>query len=436
MRLESLLVPKATTLTGVIVRTALHTLVVSFLVVTGLSRASQARFPLFVPNWSGKTLLIVNEESFGEPVDEGRNLIALPILNDGTVNPKQGIALANSTTGNQTFESGDPDPVAVTPNGHFAYVQEENAEESGLAFYRFDLQHVDTNGGSGHIKRFTFKPDWQGTGLAVLGNFLYAVVNSDGKELWRLPINPTNGDLGAPNFVVTIADGSGHEATGSDIRLTTDGTCIFASDSGSEFVFKICIIEAPCTGLVSVWADASTGGDAPNIMSDNTIVFGPGNANLFLSQNNEVFTTTGPSGITPGSFTKIFDLPGDGGPENEGSAFTSLLSGQFLYVGNENEEEAYGAKATGTGGAVALSNAFSISGEEGQETGVPGDQAEFDEAEGLAIIDGSPRFGNGQAFFSLNPTSAPTLDRTGLLLGIALLFGVAAFGLRRANVAR
>jgi hypothetical protein len=85
---------------------------------------------------------------------------------------------------------------------------------------------------------------------------------------------------------------------------------------------------------------------------------------------------------------------------------------------------------------VALSGAFSISGEEGAETAVPGELAEFDEAEGLAIIDGSPRFGNGQAFFSLNPTSAPTLDRTGLLLGIALLLGVAALGLRRANAAR
>jgi DNA-binding beta-propeller fold protein YncE len=312
MRLKPLSAPRATALAGAIVRTGLQTLVVSVLVVTGLSRASQARFPLWVPDWSGKTLLIVNEESFGEPIDEGRNLIALPILNDGTVNPKQGIALANSTVGNQTFFSGDPDPVAVTPNGHFAYVQEEDNEDSGLAFYRFDLQHVDTNGGSGHIKRFQFNESWQGTGLAVLGNFLYAVVNSDGKELWRMAINPINGNLGAPSFVVTIDDGSGHEAMGSDVRLTTDGTCIFASDSGSEFVFKI------CGTVVSLWADASTGGDAPNIMTDNTIVFGPNNGNLFLSQNNEVFTTTGPSGITPGSFSKIFDLPGGRGTGKRG----------------------------------------------------------------------------------------------------------------------
>ncbi|MBI1813561.1 MAG: hypothetical protein HYR72_01140 [Deltaproteobacteria bacterium] len=426
MRLKSSSAPKATVWAGAIIRTGLQTLMVSLLIVTGLAGTSHARFPLWVPNWSGKTLLIVNEETL--EFNEGRNLIALPILNDGTVNPKQGIALANSTQGNQTF-SEDPDPVAVTPDGRFAYVQEEDSDDPGLAFYRFDLQHVDTNGGSGHIKRFQFDESWQGKGLAVLDNFLYAVVDNDTDELWRMPINPSNGNLGTPSFVATIDDGSGHQAFGSDVRLTTDGTCIFASDNGSEFVFKI------CGTVVSLWADAGSGGDAPNIMSDHTIVFGPGNGNLFLSQNNEVFTTTGPSGITPGSFAKIFDLPGKG-PENEGSAFTSLLSGQFLYVGNEDEEEAYGAKVTGTGGAVALSGAFDISGEEGAETAVPGDLAEFDEAEGLAIIDGSPRFGNGQAFFSLNPTSAPTLDRTGLLLGIALLFGVATFGLRRANIAR
>lgn len=404
------------------------------------TRAATA-FPIIVPDFSGKVLLIVNEED--------DNLVAVPIRNDGSADSGHGIALANfNNTGaldtvKSTF-SGDPDAVAVTPDGRFAYVHQEDnvafASAAANTFVRFDLQNVEFHG-AGHIKSFDMTGHtWLHDPLAVLNGFLYSsamdpacdpCTTACGVSLYKMAINPVTGDLGSPTVVTAIDDGSGHVATGINSRMTTDGTCIYVTDNGSnEFCFEGSTIGPQfspgskrvyqiCDTTVKVWADPTTGGDAPGFSATDagaghTIVFGPNNQNLFLMEDNIVYSTTGLVGTTPGSFTQVGTLEGTL-PQNEGSAFTTLASGAFLYAGNEAEEEAYVAAVTGAGSGVAAVNAFDIDGEDGAESGLAGDQVEFDEAEGLAIINRSPRDTTGAALFVALPRPTPTLSSMGLV---------------------
>jgi hypothetical protein len=201
-------------------------------------------FPIVDAKWSGKTLLIANEED--------DNLIALIIHNDGTV-VTPGVALAE--TGGTPFDDvSDADAVAVTADGKFAYVHDEGDTD----FYRFDLKRVDSTGGSSHIKQFDFtSEDWLHDGMVVMGNALYATADaptavqyvSGAKALFKIRINPTNGDLGTPQFFTEITDGKGNTATGDGSRLVTDGSCIYASDSGTSLIYKICTAADPAPAL-------------------------------------------------------------------------------------------------------------------------------------------------------------------------------------------
>jgi hypothetical protein len=397
-------------------------------------------FPLKINNYSGRTLLIVNEED--------NNLVALPILNDGTVDGSKGVALANNN-GSATIDS-DPDGLAVTPDGKFAYVHAEFEND----FYRFDLMHIDFHNDT-HVSKFTFNDAaWRHDGLAVLNGFLYATGLDPGCDLcttactaslYKMAINPATGDLSAPTVVVAIDDGSGHVATGVNSGLATDGTCIYASDVGAQFfcppdgeptfspgtsaIFQI------CGTTVKVWADTTTGGDHPGLIEDHTITFGPNAQNLFLSENNHVYSTTGLSGMTPGSFTKVGDLPG-AGVENEGSAFLTLNNLQVLYVGNETEEEAYATYVKGSGSSIGLGLTTAFNGEALPDTGDTGDPVDFDEAEGLATIETTPRFSDGTALFANTGTNAPLVSSSGLIGCVALLMVAGLASLRRLRAPR
>src|ERR1700687_4466734 len=173
---------------------------------------SAITFPVLVPNFSGKVLLIVNEEN--------RNLIAMPILDDGNADPGHGIALANASCAaalssppvsgplvKNTF-TGDPDAVAVTADGRFAYVHQEKDNGStttDTVFVRFDLQNVEFHGTS-HIKSFDMTGhSWLHDPMTVLGSFLYAsamdtecdpCTSTCPVSLFKMAIDPTTGDLG------------------------------------------------------------------------------------------------------------------------------------------------------------------------------------------------------------------------------------------------
>jgi len=158
---------------------------------------------------------------------------------------------------------------------------------------------------------------------------------------------------------------------------------------------------------VRVWADATAAPEAPSagngmaivpvgpgISTDFGVVFGPGGQNLFLSEEGAVYTSTGPVGSTPGAFTKLKDLPGD---ENEGSAFVVFASLSVLYVPSSGEEELYGMPVTGSGASVALGSITTFDGEDGPESGDTGQPMEFDEPEGVAVVETPLRFDDSGA---------------------------------------
>lgn len=199
-------------------------------------------FPIVDANWSGQTLLIVNEES--------DNLVALLLHTDGTaVTPGVALAIADFT------ESGNPDAVAVTGDGRFAYVHDESSED----FYRFDLQHVDSTGSNAHVLKFDFpNQNWHHDGLVVLQSALYATADSpdaSGVEaLFQMAIDPGTGNLGSPEFFLDVRTPSGVAAAGTDSRLATDGTCLYDSNGAAARVFQICppTIPTPAVGAAGL----------------------------------------------------------------------------------------------------------------------------------------------------------------------------------------
>jgi len=253
---------------------------------------------------------------------------------------------------------------------------------------------------------------------------LYAVaVNGSGNhELFRMAIDPTTGNLGTPTSVTVVTDGMGSTANGYGSRLATDGTCLYDADvGGTDLVFQI------CGTTVKVWADAGSGGDAPGI-STCMIAFGPANQNLFLVEDGTVYSTTGLSGMTPGSFSQVASLPNSG--TNEGAAFVSLGSLRRLFASDESYTDVYGATVTGSGGGVAVGTATTYP-SAGNSSATTGEQIEFGDVEGLAILNGSPRFADGTSFFRGSSAAVPALGRDGLLAASALLLLLGAVSLRR-----
>jgi hypothetical protein len=321
--------------------------------VAGLSAATDTSyscvtFPLEIPNWSGKTLLVVNEEP--------RNVLAIPIRNDGWI-PPVGIALANYGIWPK------PDSLAVSADGQFAYVHDEYSHN----FYRIDMKHVATSvavvsgattskqsrGGPGdsvgvppspapatssavpstvesddhvvlppHIKKFHFdSEDWNHDGLTFLNGYLYAVGHAeesvtaelDGSsspnQLFQMQTDPTTGDLSAPVFVTDITDGQGNSATGFGARLATDGKCVYSSDDDSGKVFQICDGGFPLIGGVCLFDTATdsfagvnftTGEYQVTRCSDNYTVTGKGT----ITQSSDC--TTLMMNTTPGYLVKAF----------------------------------------------------------------------------------------------------------------------------------
>ncbi|MBI1813565.1 MAG: hypothetical protein HYR72_01160 [Deltaproteobacteria bacterium] len=200
-------------------------------------------FPVVDANWSGKTLLIVNEED--------QNLVALIIRKNGSVDPT-GYALASPNSG-PFVNAPDPGSLAVTPDARFAYVHDEGNANEDKDFYRFDLQNVDSSGGTSHLQRFDFVEKWLHDGLAVLGWRLYATANIGGGThgLFSMAMDSATGNLSDLRFVTAIDDGNGNVANGSGSRLTTLGGCLLASDSGTNLIFKIC--EAGAAPTLSTW---------------------------------------------------------------------------------------------------------------------------------------------------------------------------------------
>lgn len=376
-------------------------------------------FPIVMPNFSGNVLLAANEDE--------DDIIALPIATDGTILPTQGISLGD-TNSLPLSNISNADGVAATPDGKFAYLHDENDTD----FYRFDLQHLDPSGGNSHIAEFDFgDPTWAEDGLLVLGSNLYAVAEGEPNALDRMAINPTTGDLSSPVHVADLTDGT-TSAGGSFGRLATDGTCVYVSDSAAQVVFQVCNLDS--TPTVVVWADAANGGAAPGISDAHTISFGPGNQNLFLAEDGNVYSTTGPVGSTPGSFSFVFTIPSSGG--NEGSALLIGPPLPVLYVGSESGEEIDSMSVSGAGALVSLANLQRISGEVTPENAPTGGRMEFDEVEGLVLIPGSPRFTNGLSLFSTLGAPAPLLSPAGLAAGVVLLFavGFASLWRRRASL--
>ena len=205
-------------------------------------------FPIVNPNWSGRTLLAANEDD--------DNVIAFMILDDGTISPVPGVALAQPN--DPPFDDvSNVDGLAVTPDGRFAYAHDESDPD----FYRFDLRAIDSTGGSSHIREFNNPSfDWVEDGLLAPGDgFLYAVADGpDGGSnagLMRIPIDSATGDLGAPETVGIIKDGQGTAATGDDgARLSTHPDGILISDGATNlvFLFSVPTSGAPALGPLGI----------------------------------------------------------------------------------------------------------------------------------------------------------------------------------------
>ncbi|MDD5542677.1 MAG: hypothetical protein PHX83_05840 [Acidobacteriia bacterium] len=219
----------------------------------------------------------------------------------------------------------DLDAISLSQDNRFAFINSDGDSD----FFSVDLQNVDTAGGSHHITPFNFSSQrWSHGGMVVLGNNLYAAANGGGSfkrenpdfrgstvQLFRMPIDPSTGNLGSPQLYTNIDDQQGNVATSNNVRLAADSESVYASDPNSALVFQIgvfnsCILSGNnlirVNSVTGEYQLQSCGGTS--LTGTGTIVpFGPCNFVLFNFGGGQFIkaafntcTQTGGGGAGPG----------------------------------------------------------------------------------------------------------------------------------------